>query len=59
MKRLALKNVELNSKFKRVLEEIRKCVGPEPKPVKSLEGVEAHWAHQGLAVPCFPHKHQL
>lgn len=36
MNRLVLKNAKLNSKFKRVLEEIRKCFGPEPKPIKPL-----------------------
>lgn len=59
MNRLALKNVKLNSEFKKVLEEIRKCGGPESKPIKSLERMEAHWAHQGLAALCCPHKHQL
>lgn len=50
MNRLALKNVELNSKFKRVFEEIRKCVGPEPKPVKSLERMQESPLGFGCAV---------
>lgn len=37
---LSYKNAELNSKFKRVLEEIRKCFGPELKPIKPLERLQ-------------------
>ena len=40
MNRLVLKNAELNSKFKRVLEEIRKCFEPEPKPIKPPERMQ-------------------
>lgn len=33
---LIYKEAELNSKFKTVLKEIGKCLGPEPKPIKPL-----------------------